>query len=86
MEDSRSSFAVGERVFFWSGRGSQGYGTIREIRDGRAFIDPEADAVKGSDYRVFQQPAKRFDSWGPRDHGLRFSQFNTSAKPWFENN
>lgn len=57
MDATQSPFAVGDRVFFWSGRGSQGYGTIREIRDGRAFLDPEPDAVKGSDYRVFRQPA-----------------------------
>lgn len=86
MDATQLPFAVGDRVFFWSGRGSQGYGTIREIRDGRAFLDPEPDAVKGTDYRVFQQPAKRYDSWAPRDYGLRFSQLNTPAKPWFENN
>ena len=61
----RRSFTVGERVFFWSGRGSHGYGIIREIRDDRAFIDPEPDAIKGSDYRVFRQPAKRCDVWVP---------------------
>lgn len=86
MTGVEAQFAVGDRVFFWSGRGSEGYGTIREVRDGRAFIDPEPDAIKGSDYRVFRQPAKRYDGWGPRDYGLRFSQLNTPAKPWFENN
>ena len=83
--DHSATFAVGQRVFFWSGRGSQGYGTIREIRGGRAFIDPEPDAIKGSDYRIFRQPAKRDDAWGPRDHGLRFTQLNTPPRSWFRN-
>lgn len=83
---SRPPFAVGQRVFFWSGRGSQGNGTVREIRDGRAFIDPEPDAIKGSDYRVFRQPAKRYDFWAPRDVGLLFTQLNTPPRPWFQDN
>lgn len=86
MSQSQPSYAVGERVFFWSGRGSQGYGIIREIRDGRVFIDPDPDAIKGSDYRVFRQPAKRHDAWGPRDYGLRSSQINTPPRPWFQGN
>jgi len=86
MVGSAHSFAVGQRVFFWSGRGSQGNCTIREIRDDRAFIDPEPDAIKGSDYRVFRQPAKRRDVWAPRDYGLRFEQLNTPPRPWFQDN
>lgn len=68
MHNRQTCFSVGDRVFFWSGRGSEGYGIIREIRDGRAFLDPEPGAVKGSDYRMFRQPAKRYDSWAPRDY------------------
>ncbi len=86
MDTAQEHLAVGDRVFFWSGRGSQGYGVIRNIRDGRVFIDPEPDAIKGSDYRVFRQPAKRLDAWAPRDYGLRSSQINTPPRPWFEGN
>lgn len=53
--DTDRGFEVGDRVFFWSGRGSQGYGVIRAIRNGRAFIDPDADAHKGSDFRTHRK-------------------------------
>lgn len=80
------TFSVGDRVFFWSGRGSQGHATIREIRDGRAFLDPEPSALKGSDYRLFTQPAKRSDGWSPRDYGVRFAHLNTTPRPWYQDN
>jgi hypothetical protein len=75
---------VGDRVFFWSGRGSEGYGRVRKIEHGRYFIDPEPDAVKGSDYRRFPPVSSRHDTWAPRDFGVRVEQLNTPAKPWFK--
>jgi hypothetical protein len=78
------AFFVGQRVRFWSGRGSEGWATIRELRDGRAFLDPEPDAIKGSDYRVFRQPAKRPDGWAPRDYGVPLDQLNTPPRIWWQ--
>ncbi|WP_426265146.1 hypothetical protein [Sphingomonas sp. PWP1-2] len=86
MNARKVPYAVGDRVFFWSGRGSQGYAVIREIRGNRALLDPEPDALRGSDYRLFTQPAKRIDGWTPRDYGLPFSQINTPPRPWFQDN
>lgn len=79
-------FAVGDRVFFWSGRGSQGHATIREIRNGRAFLDPEPHAIKGSDYRTYAPGSRRPDGWGPRDYGVLFSHLNTPPRPWYQDN
>lgn len=81
-----TTFCVGDRVFFWSGRGSQGHATIREIRDGRAFLDPDPDAIKGSDFRTYTEGARKANGWSPRDHGVRFTQINTPPRPWFEDN
>ena len=78
------TFVVGQRVTFWTGRGSRGSATIRAIRGERALLDPEPDAVKGSDYRRFQQPATRTDVWAPRDYGVRFDQLNTVPQPWWK--
>ena len=78
-------FEVGDRVFFWSGRGSQGYGIIRAIRNGRALIDPDADAHKGSDFRIYEPGSMKRNFWGPRDFGLLFSHLNTTPSPWFQN-
>ena len=83
--DADRAFEVGQRVFFWSGRGSQGYGVIRTIRNGRALIDPEADASKGSDFRIYEPGSTKRDFWGPRDYGLPFSHLNTPPRPWFRN-
>jgi len=83
--DADQGFEVGDRVFFWSGRGSQGYGVIRAIRNGRAFIDPDPDAMKGSDYRTYALGSAKKDGWGPRDHGLPFSHLNTPPNPWYQN-
>jgi hypothetical protein len=46
------NYAVGDMVYFWTGRGSHGYGIIQRITEDRIFIDPEPDATKGSDYRI----------------------------------
>lgn len=48
--------AIGERVRFWTGRGSHGYATVHEIRRSKNLdcdlflLDPEPDAIKGADY------------------------------------
>ena len=83
--DADRGFEVGDRVFFWSGRGSQGYGVIRAIRNGRAFIDPDPDAHKGSDFRTHPFGSAKPNSWGPRDYGLAFRHLNTPPNPWFRN-
>jgi len=80
------SFHVCDRVFFWTGRRSYGYGVIREIKHGRALIDPEPHAHKGSDFWIFAPGSKRLNYWGPRDFGVRFSQLNTPPNPWHQNN
>jgi len=80
-----SAFNVGHQVFFWTGRGSYGYGVIRTIKDGRAFIDPEPDAHRGGDFWTFAPGSIRLNYWGPRDFGVRFSQLNTPPNPWFQN-
>ncbi|MBR2266747.1 hypothetical protein [Sphingobium sp.] len=81
----KQMFQVGDRVFFWTGRGSQGYGTIRDIRDDRAFIDPEPDAIRGSDFRVSPSGTVGRERWAPRDYGVRLNHLNTPPRPWFEN-
>jgi hypothetical protein len=83
LSDAETSFAVGDRITFWTGRGSHGQATIRELRNGRAFLDPTTDAVRGSDYRKFRQPAARVDVWAPRDYGVRLDQLNTTPQPWW---
>ena len=84
MTGEAHNFMVGERVFFWTGRGSQGYATIRAIEGERAFIDPESDAVKGSDFRAFAPGSARRDVWVPRDYGVRLWQLNTEPRIWYE--
>jgi len=79
-------FKVGDRVFFWTGRGSQGFATIRAIKNGRAFLDPEPDAIKGSDYRTYAGNATKPDRWAPRDYGVRPHHLNTPPKPWYKDN
>ena len=83
--DADRGFGVGDRVFFWSGRGSHGYGVIRAIKNGRAFIDPDSAAIKGSDFRTYAPGSAKKDRWGPRDHGLLFSHLNTPPNPWYQN-
>ena len=85
MNLTAQPFAIGERVFFWTGRGSQGYATIRAVNGNRAFLDAEQDAVKGSDFRNFAAGSKRTDFWAPRDYGVRLWQLNTEPRIWFEN-
>ncbi|RVT93126.1 hypothetical protein [Sphingomonas crocodyli] len=77
-----NGFVIGQRVFFWTGRGSQGHGTIRATKGDRFLIDPEPDAVKGSDHRILSSGR---EVWGPRDQGVRGYQLNTPPRPWLEN-
>ncbi len=76
-------FSVGDRVYFWTGRGSYGYATIREFRGGLIVLDPDPDAVKGSDYR--RRLALGRDYWGPRDRGVPPEQINTPPQIWYTN-
>ena len=75
--------SVGDMVYFWTGRGSHGYATIREIKGDRYLLDPEPDAVKGSDYRHRQDPAR--DRWHPRDYGVYLAQIDTPPNIWYKN-
>jgi hypothetical protein len=47
MNNKQAPFVVGDWVRFWTGRGSRGGAVIRELRDGRAFLDPNPDAENG---------------------------------------
>jgi len=75
---------LGELVYFWTGRGSQGYALVREIRNGRYYLDPHPTATKGSDYRLLRN-GKRFDYWAPRDCGVRIEQITQPPRIWYEN-
>ncbi|MGF7153285.1 hypothetical protein GGR40_001027 [Novosphingobium gossypii] len=75
-----SPYEIGERVFFWTGRGSEGFGTIRELKNGRAFIDPEPEARRGSDYRELKADGQSRNRWAPRDYGVRLTQLNSSPR------
>lgn len=77
-------YHVGDRVHFWTGRGSQGYAVIREIKGERLFLDPDPDAIKGSDYRHMKTdpPSTR---WAPRDLGVLEDQINTPPRSWYTN-
>lgn len=81
---TNAPFHVGQHVFFWTGRGSQGYGVIRAFKGERALIDAEPGAIKGGDFRTFGPGSVRKDVWGPRDHGVRLEQLNTPPKPWYQ--
>jgi hypothetical protein len=84
VNNTTKPFTAGDRCAFWTGRGSYGNGRIRAIKGDRAFIDPDPDAHKGSDYRILQ-PSGRV-VWGPRDHGVRFHQLNTEPRIWYRDN
>ena len=82
------TFVIGQRVFFWTGRGSQGHGTLSGFRNGRALIEPEPDAIKGSDFRPANsaEGGRTRDRWTPRDLGVPLSNLNTPARPWYQDN
>ena len=84
--DADDIYRVGDRVFFWTGRGSVGWGTIRKLKYGRAVIDPDDDAHKGSDYRILGSGAERRERWRPRDFGVSLDHLNTPPNPWVQNN
>ena len=73
---------VGDMVYFWTGRGSHGYAVIRAIEEDRYLLDPEPDAVRGSDYRRRKEPAR--DRWHPRDRGIPLSQIDTPPEIWYK--
>ena len=81
---SGSSYNIGERVYFWTGRGSQGHATIREIRGEHYLLDPEPDAIKGSDFRHIGERTPH-NYWLPRDRGVLASQINTPPRIWWTN-
>lgn len=80
--------AIGERVRFWTGRGSQGYATVQAIRFNQRLrhdmylLDPEPDAIKGADF--YPRPGKR-SYWGPRDRGVTLAQIEHPPQIWFRN-
>ena len=75
---------LGELVYFWTGRGSQGYALVREIRNRRYYLDPHPTAIRGSDYRLLRN-GKRFDYWAPRDFGVRLEQLTQPPRIWYKN-
>jgi hypothetical protein len=78
---------VGERVCFWTGRGSQGYATVRQIRRHPRLqcelflLAPEPSASRGADY--WQRGASSY--WGPRDFGVTLDQLEHEPRIWFQN-
>jgi hypothetical protein len=74
---------LGDRVYFWTGRGSQGYATIREFRGDHILLNPEPEATKGSDYRTVSYGSGTY--WAPRDRGVLAEQINTSPRVWYIN-
>ena len=79
----RLPYQVGDMVYFWTGRGSHGYATIRAFKGEKILLDPEPDATKGSDYRP--RPSLPRDIWKPRDFGVLASQLDTSPNFWWTN-
>lgn len=75
-------YAVGDMVYFWTGRGSHGYGVIQRILPDRIFIDPEPDAAKGSDFRIL---ANGKEYWLPRNRGVSLDQIDTLPCIWYKN-
>jgi hypothetical protein len=73
---------VGQDVSWWSGRGSSGRGIVTKIEGGRVFVEPVADSIRGSDYRVLK-PSGRV-VWGVLTHGLASDEINTSPNPWYD--
>ncbi|HEV2604768.1 MAG TPA: hypothetical protein VGU24_13985 [Microvirga sp.] len=80
---SRLPRQIGDMVYFWTGRGSHGYATIRGFKDGRVLLDHEPDAVKGSDYRLREKLGR--DWWLPRDRGLPLEHLDTPPNFWWKN-
>jgi hypothetical protein len=72
---------VGDMVYFWTGRGSHGYATIRETKPDpngdRYLLDPEPDATMGGDRSSIK--------WAPRDRGVLKEQIDTPPKIWWKN-
>ena len=76
------NYAIGDMVYFWTGRGSHGYGIIQRITEDRIFIDPEPDATKGSDYRILKSGK---EWWLPRNKGVPIDQVDTRPRIWYTN-
>jgi hypothetical protein len=74
---------VGQDVSWWTGRGSSGRGIVTKIECGRVFVEPAADSIKGSDYRVLR-PSGRI-AWTMLTQGIPIEQINTPPDPWYEN-
>ena len=77
-------YHLGDMVYFWTGRGSHGYATIREFRGRRILLDPEPDATKGSDFRNIREPIPH-TYWIPRDRGVPLDQIDTPPRIWYTN-
>jgi hypothetical protein len=74
-------FSVGQNVSWWTGRGSQGTGTITRITPDRIFVKPDKDSVKGSDYRILDTGR---EWWTPINTGVPPSHINTEPNPWYK--
>jgi hypothetical protein len=75
-------YAVGDLVYFWTGRGSHGLGMVRGFQEGRVLVEPEPEAVRGSDARRL---ATGREYWSPRDRGIPLAQINSVPRFWYRN-
>ena len=73
---------VGDVVSFWTGRGSYGSAIVREVDGDRYYLDPEPNAVKGSDFRKHPNGSTW---WAPCDRGVPLEQINTPIRLWYTN-
>lgn len=85
-EPSTSSLPrqVGDMVYFWTGRGSHGYATIRAFKGEKILLDPEPDATRGSDFRL-RRTHPNGPYWIPRNYGVPLSQIDTAPNFWWTN-
>jgi hypothetical protein len=78
---------LGERVYFWTGRGSQGYARVLSARWHDRLgcelflLEPEPSATRGADY----WPRNGRPYWGPRDFGVMLEQLEHAARIWYLN-
>lgn len=81
-DDEDLPHAVGDLIYFWTGRGSHGLGVVSGFKEGRVLIEPEPDAVRGSDARRL---ATGREYWAPRNRGIPLDQINSTPRFWYTN-